>query len=246
MEFSEIGKRKSLSAQVEEVLTRSIREGKYLPGQKIPTEKELCEVFNVSRTAIREAVKTLSARGIVEVRKGSGAFVSEVSVQNASEMLNMFFELSSDSDLMLQTIEARRVLEPRIAAEAAMKRSNQDIQLLEKNMNAMRVCALEDKQHEAELDNDFHRILLSITNNSVLELLLSPVFGLMPKFKMDVFAKPASGNLEGEKANMLSHHQEILEAVIRQDPFGAQEAMEKHLHDTRKNYLHFTKSIDRS
>ncbi|GGF26015.1 FadR/GntR family transcriptional regulator [Echinicola rosea] len=246
MEFSEIGKRKSLSAQVEEALMRSIKEGKYLPGERIPTENELCKIFNVSRTAIREAIKTLSARGMVKVKKGSGAFVSEVSVQNASEMLNTFFELSSDKDLMLQTIEARRVLEPRIAAEAAMKRSQRDIQLLEKNMIAMRECELEDKKTEAELDNDFHRILLSITGNSVLKLLLNPVFNLMPKFKMNVFAKPASGNLEAEKANMLKHHRHVLEAIIRQDPFGAQEAMEKHLHDTRKNYLHFTKSIDRS
>lgn len=180
------------------------------------------------------------------VKKGSGAFVSEVSVQNASEMLNMFFELSSDKDLMLQTIEARRILEPRIAAEAAIKRTEEDIQLLEKNMDAMRACPLEDKQFEAELDNDYHRILLSIADNKVLELLLSPVFSLMPKFKMNVFAKPASGNLEAEKAIMLQHHQEILEAVIRQDPYGAQEAMEKHLHDTRKNYLHVIKSIDRT
>ncbi|MBD8490858.1 FadR family transcriptional regulator [Echinicola sp. CAU 1574] len=246
MTFQQIGQAKSLSQRVEEELTRAIREGEYRPGQKIPTEHKLGEIFQVSRTAIREAIKTLSAKGIVEVRKGSGAYVSEISVQNASNMLNMFFELSSDTDLMLQTIEARRVLEPRIAAEAAIKRNKEDLLLLEQNMIKMRDCPLEDKKVEADLDNDFHRILLSITDNKVLELLLGPLFSLMPKYKMNVFAKPASGNLEAEKAIMLKHHQHILDAVSRQDPAGAHEAMEKHLHETRKNFLHFTRSVDRA
>ncbi|WP_215224011.1 FadR/GntR family transcriptional regulator [Echinicola shivajiensis] len=234
--FQQIGKKPSLSQQIVDEITRSIREGKYLPGQQIPTENALCEIFNVSRTAIREAIKILSARGIIEVKKGSGAFVTEVSVQNASEILNMFFELSSDTDLILQTIETRQLLEPQIVREAAEKRNDKHIQLLEKNMLAMQRCPLGQKKKEAELDNEFHRILLTITGNNVLELLLSPVFSLMPKFKVNVFAKPADGDLEAEKTNMLQHHGNILKAITVQDPDAAEMAMRKHLKDTWKNY----------
>ena len=235
--FSKLGQRKSLTEQVEEELTAAIRAGKYLPGQKIPTESELCQIFNVSRTAVREAVKKMSARGIIKVRKGSGAYVSEVSVQNASEILNMFFELSSNEDLVLHTIDARQIIEPMLAAKAAKSRTEHHIDLLRKNMKNMRSCALDDKKREAELDNDFHNTLLSITGNEVLELLLGPIFSLMPKFKTSVFAKPTSGNLLEAKNSMLEHHQNILEAIERKDAVTASEAMKNHLLETRANYV---------
>ncbi|UCS91740.1 FadR family transcriptional regulator [Echinicola marina] len=234
--FQQIGKKKSLSQQVVDEITRSIRDGEYMPGQQIPTENTLCEIFNVSRTAIREAIKVLTARGMVEVRKGSGAFVTEVSVQNAAEILNMFFELSSDADLILQTIETRQLLEPQIAREAAEKREESHVRLLEKNMQSMQQCPLASKKKEADLDNEFHRILLNITGNKVLELLLSPVFSLMPKFKVNVFAKPEEGDLATEKNHMLQHHGNILKAIKEQDPDAAEMAMRDHLKDTWTNY----------
>ncbi|WP_339706617.1 FadR/GntR family transcriptional regulator [uncultured Kriegella sp.] len=241
--FSKLGQRKSLTEQVEEELTKAIRSGKYLTGQKIPTESELCEIFNVSRTAVREAVKKMSARGIIEVRKGSGAYVSEVSVQNASEILNMFFELSSNKDLILQTIDARQIVEPILAARAAKNRSDHHIDLLKKNMENMRSCALDATKREAELDNDFHNKLLSITGNEVLELLLGPIFSLMPKFKASVFAKPTSGNLLKAKNSMLEHHENILRAIVLKDEVGASEAMKNHLLETRANYVQSIKQL---
>lgn len=235
--FSKLGQRKSLTEQVEEELTGAIRAGTYLPGQRIPTESELCQIFDVSRTAVREAVKKMSARGIIKVRKGSGAYVSEVSVQNASEILNMFFELSSNKDLVLQTIDARQILEPTLAARAAKSRNNHHVDLLNKNMESMYSCALDDKKREAELDNDFHNTLLSIIGNEVLELLLGPIFCLIPKFKTSVFAKPTGGNLLKAKNSMLEHHKNILEAIAQRDEVGASEAMKNHLLETRENYV---------
>ncbi|REE00197.1 FadR/GntR family transcriptional regulator [Marinoscillum furvescens] len=237
--FQQLGNKKSLSLQVEESLTEAIRSGKFSPGQKIPTENELCEIFNVSRTAIREAIKKMNARGILDVRKGSGAYVSEISVQNASETLNMFFELSSDKDLVRQTIKTRQLIEPLIAKEAAKVRSDKHIVLLTKNMEAMIRCDLEDKKKEADLDNDFHQILLSTTENSVLQLLISPIFNLMPKFKSSVFAKPNDGDLINEKNIMIKHHENILSAVSNQDSNAAYTAMKEHLETTYHNYLTF-------
>lgn len=235
--FSKIGFKKTLTQLIEEELTKAIRTGKYLPGQKIPTENELCAIFNVSRTVIREAVKILSARGIVDVRKGSGVYVSEMSIHNASETLNIFFELSSDKDLVLQTIETRLLIEPVLAAVAAKNRNEKHLDLLKKNMNDMRLCALEDKKREAELDNDFHSEILSISNNKVMKLLLNPIFHLMPRFKTVVFAKHGGGNIERDKEKMLDHHQNILQAIIEKDEVKATQSMRNHIEETRKNYL---------
>lgn len=238
--FTQIGHTKSITQQIELKLTEAIRTGKYLPGNQIPTEHELCKMFNVSRTAVREAVKKMSAKGIVDVRRGSGVFVSEMSINNASDILNMFFELSSNENIILQTINTRLILEPVLAAQAASTRNEQHLTLLKENMIAMHNCDLIDKKKETELDNDFHRILLSISNNRVLELLLNPIFNLMPKFKTIVYAKPTDGNLLSHKKIMLDHHENILQAIIAKNPQNASETMRTHIIETQTN---FTKSI---
>ena len=181
--FPSLGNKIALSEQVENELTQAIRNGNYLPGGKLPTENELSQMFNVSRTSIREAVKKMSAKGLVEVRRGSGVYVQEISIKNTSEILNMFFELSTDEDIISQTINARLILEPSLAANAAKNRNENQLEILQKNLEELINCQLSDKDKEAEIDNNFHRTILSISNNKVLTLLVSPIFNLMPKFK---------------------------------------------------------------
>lgn len=240
--FTPLGQTKSITQQIEFELTKAIRTGKYLPGNKLPTENELCQIFNVSRTSVREAVKKMNAKGIVDVKRGSGVYVSEISIKNASENLNMFFELSSDEDVILQTINTRLILEPALAAQAAKFRTESQLIFLKDNMIAMYNCDLMNTKKETELDKDFHRALLSIANNKVLQLLLSPIFNLMPKFKSIVYAKPTDGNLQTHKKIMLNHHENILQAIIEQDEQKATEAMRTHIIETQTNY---SKSIQK-
>ena len=240
--FTPLGSNKSLTQQVDNELTEAIRAGKYLPGNKIPSENELCEIFNVSRTSIREAVKKMSARGIVDVKRGSGVYVSEMSIKNTSENLNLFFELSSDENIILQTINTRLIIEPAIASQAAIFRNHNHIALLKANMIKMRKCNLDNKKREAELDNDFHKILLSIVNNKVLDLLISPIFNLIPNFKTAVFAKPIESRMIDKKNIMLDHHEKILEAIINKDNEKSHQAMREHILETQNNY---TKSLQK-
>ena len=240
--FEPIAKRESLSGHLQAELTKAIKQGQYQPLQKIPTEYELCSIFNVSRTVVREAVKGLDAKGIVNVRKGSGVYVSEMSIQNASETLNLFFGLSSDQDLMLHAIDSRAMIEPMIAAKSAIVRTDEHILQLNHNMEKLHQCPLEDKIKEAELDNQFHGILLDCINNPVLRLLIAPIFNLMPQFKHDVFAKTIAGNMAEEKDKMLQYHQMITDAIVEKDVLKAESAMREHLKVTSENYLN---SIER-
>lgn len=239
--FEKIQDRKPLSQHIEEEISREIRDGKFPPGKKLPTEQEMCGIFNVSRTAVREAIKRLNARGIVDVRKGSGVYVTEISMQSAAELLGMFYELSTDQDLVLETIDARAAIEPGLASYAARVRTLDHIRILEQNLEQTRKCNLEDKVMEADLDNRFHATILSIAKNRVLELMLSPIFDLIPKVKMDVYAKPLAGDLQKEKEILLEYHQGILSAIIDQDASRAERIMRQHLAETRSNYL---KSLD--
>ncbi len=238
--FAPIGIKKSLTQIIEYELIEAIRAGKYLPGSKLPTENELCNLFAVSRTAVREAIKKMSARGIVQVKRGSGVYVSEMSIKNATETLNLFFELSSDRGVILQTIKTRLVLEPALAGQAAINRTERQIELLKENIEMTKNCDLNDTNKEAELDNDFHKSILSIANNQVLDLLLSPIFNLMPKFKAGVYAKPLEGELVKKKNMMLKHHENILDAIINKDEQRANNAMYNHILETQNN---FTKSL---
>ncbi|WP_139955928.1 FadR/GntR family transcriptional regulator [Flavicella sediminum] len=235
--FEQIGQKKSLSQQIEEALIKAIKKGTYSPGEKLPTENELCEMFQVSRTAIREAIKRMSAKGMVAVKRGSGVFVTEMSFKNTAEILNMFFELSVNDNVIIETIDTRLVIEPAIAAQAAVNRTQKHLDLLTQNMKNMTACDINNKKLEAELDNDFHKILLSINNNKVLELLLNPIYNLMPKFKKSVFAKPTDGNLIEEKNIMLFHHKAILEAIVEQNETKAFDAMKAHIEVTKVNYF---------
>ncbi|MFS4454971.1 FadR/GntR family transcriptional regulator [Maribacter sp. 2304DJ31-5] len=235
--FQPIATRKILSQHIEEELIKAIREGVYPPGHKIPTENELCQIFNVSRTVIREAIKKLNAMGLVDIKKGSGIYVSQISTQNAKEFLNMFFELSSDKNLILNTIDCRRMIEPIIAAQAAILRTDEHIERLKKNMDHMRQCSIKNRKKEAELDNEFHNILLDIVENPVLQLLINPIFSLIPKFKTDVFAKNIHGDLKSEKETTLYYHNGILEGIKAQDSYKTKKFMEEHLMKTRINYL---------
>ncbi|SNR31403.1 transcriptional regulator, GntR family [Lutibacter agarilyticus] len=237
--FHSVGKNKPISEQVEDELIEAIRNREYLPGDKIPTENELCRIFNVSRTTIREAVKRMSARGIVEVKRGSGVFVSHMNYETTTEVLNMHFEFTTDNDVILQTIEARLIVEPTIAAQVAKLRTEKHIELLELNFSELKKCKLDDKKREADLDNDFHKTLLSMVNNKVLDLLLGPIYNLMPKYIVGVFAKPNGGDLLEEKNIMLSYHNRILEAIKNEDSQEAFDAMKSHITETKANYLKF-------
>ncbi len=240
--FEPIIKPESLSGHVEAELTTAIRQGQYRPLQKIPTEHELCSIFNVSRTVIREAIRGLNSKGIVDVKKGSGVFVSEMSIQNASEILNLFFGLSSNKDLMLHAIDCREMIEPMIAAKSATARTDDHILRLHDNMEKLYQCPLDDKITEAELDNQFHSILLESINNPVLHLLMDPIFNLVPKFKQDVFAKTIAGNMAEEKEKMLHYHEKITNAISRKNAKKAEGLMREHLKVTLDNYV---KSMER-
>ncbi|MFW5754222.1 MAG: FadR/GntR family transcriptional regulator, partial [Marinilabiliaceae bacterium] len=122
--FSKIGTTQTLSQKIERKIEEAIRQKKLMQGAKLPSEKELCELFGVSRTALREALRRLNARGLIEIRKGSGMYVSEIKIEDAIKSLNLYYDLSFDSNLISQIIEVRRILEPEISRLAARNRTS--------------------------------------------------------------------------------------------------------------------------
>ena len=120
--FGKIQISQTLSQKIERKIEEAIRQKKLVAGAKLPSEKELCESFAVSRTALREALRRLSARGLIVIRKGSGMIVSEIKIEDAINSLNLYYDLKFDANLITQIIEVRRLFEPEIARLASRNR----------------------------------------------------------------------------------------------------------------------------
>ena len=214
--FNKIGTAQPLSQRIERRIEELIREKKILPGQKLPSEFELCQRFSVSRTALREALKRLNARGLVEIKKGSGVYVTQIKMENIINSLNLFYDLKFDSNLIQQIIEVRRIFEPEIAKLASVNRTDDDINLLRQNIDDLIKCDSDNTQLEVDIINRFHMNVAKATNNPIITISMEPVYSLVPRLRNLIFA-----NIEGEKKYTVSLQVKILEAIKNSIPEDA-------------------------
>jgi len=210
--FSKIGTGLTLSQRIERKVEEAIREKKLIPGEKLPSEKELCAQFAVSRTAIREALRRLSARGLLDIRKGSGMYVTELKIEDAINSLHLFYDLRFNSDLILKIIEVRRLFEPEIASLAARNRTESDIETLFKNQSDLRKCDPDNTQLEVDLINRFHMNLSKATGNPIVIISMEPVYSLLPRMRNLIY-----GNIEGEKEYTLKYQSELIKSLESRD-----------------------------
>ena len=139
--FGKIGDSAStLSQRIDEDIEQAIRQKVLQPGDKLPTETELCSMLGVSRTPLREALRRLHARGLIMVKKGNGMYVSELSQENALSQLNLYFELNLDQNLAQEILKMRQMFEPEIVRVAARSRTDEDLIELTETVNDLRVC----------------------------------------------------------------------------------------------------------
>jgi GntR family transcriptional repressor for pyruvate dehydrogenase complex len=216
--FSKIGTGLTLSQKIERKVEEAIREKKLLPGQKLPSEKELCAQFAVSRTALREALRRLSARGLIDIRKGSGIYITELKIEDAINSLHLFYDLRFNSDLILKIIEVRRLFEPEIARLAARNRTTEDIETLRENQSDLEKCNPDNTQCEVDLINRFHMNLAKSTGNPIVIISMEPVYSLLPRMRNLIY-----GNIEGEKEYTLKYQGELISALEASDSTKAHE-----------------------
>lgn len=233
--FSKIGTTQTLSQKIERKIEEAIRQKKLLQGTKLPSEKELCELFGVSRTALREALRRLSARGLIEIKKGSGMYVSEIKIEDAIKSLNLYYDLSFDSNLISQIIEFRRIFEPEISRLAARNRTKEDLKILLENISDLERCDPDNTQQEVDTINRFHMNLAKSTGNPIVIISMEPIYSLLPRMRNFIYA-----NVEGEKEYTMDAQKKILAAVEVKDEETAYLETEKLVirnHEVYERYL---------
>ena len=225
--FKNIGTRAPLVEQVVKEIQGLIFEKQLVPGMKLPSERELCEQLGVSRTVLREAVRMLVSKGLLETRPGVGTTVREMSSSQISEPLSLLLS-SGKARISLDHIhQVRRILEVEIAENAARHAGEEDLARLRSILEAM-----EEARNEgggfAEQDSEFHAALARTTHNPLIGILLDSIQDLMLDVRLLVQEYPDLYN------EVMPDHRAILDRVSERDPKGARHAMEIHLEHARR------------
>ena len=230
--FNPLEERVSIKELIASQIEEAILEKKYLPGSKLPSENELCKMFGVSRTSVREAIQILQAHGLVEIEKGRGIFVKNISSDSVSNNILKFLEHRFEGDYYFDLIHARQIIEPGIAYLAALNRTEEDLERLEKDIVDIKSNDGDPIKH-GEYDMAFHMHLARASQNKLLPLLLKPIHKLMPSVKSKILM-----DVDDAKESAVIWHTKIFNKIKNQDPDGAKRAMSAHLEIAEKHIEH--------
>jgi len=212
--------------QIVQQVEESIHKGALKAGDQLPPERELAEQFGVSRTAVREAVKALREKGLVEAYPGRGTFITDGSSYTIRQSLDRM--MRSGHEGFTSLAEVREILEPEIAALATTRAGEEDIAAMREQVAAMD-AAKGDPEAYIEADLDFHLALAEAADNAIILSLIDSIVGLLREQRMGIF------QVDGGPERGQYHHKRILEAIEHRDPVGAREAMKAHLKQVRED-----------
>jgi GntR family transcriptional repressor for pyruvate dehydrogenase complex len=210
-----------LYEQIVQQVEDAILKGQLKPGDQLPAERDLAHSFGVSRTAVREAVKTLREKGLVEAYSGRGTFVTNGTSHSIRQSLDLMIRINP-LEGSANLAELRLVLEPEIAALAAARIEEQLLSTMREAVEEMD-RSLRDPDAYVEADLDFHLALAEAAGNPLILSLLDSIVGLLREQRSRIF------NVDGGPERGQFHHKRILAAVEQGNPEAAREAMRAHL-----------------
>jgi GntR family transcriptional regulator, transcriptional repressor for pyruvate dehydrogenase complex len=216
-----------LYEQIVQQIEDSILKGTLKSGDQLPSERELALKFGVSRTAVREAVKALHEKGLVEAYSGRGTFITNGTSQAVTQSINLMMRIDQ-ADGSANLAEVRQILEPEIAAMAATRIQEPQLALMREAFQVMN-GALKDPDAYIEADLDFHLALAEAAENPLILSLLDSIVGLLREQRIKIFFE------EGGPERGQYHHAQILEAIEKRDPEASRAAMRDHLRQVRED-----------
>ena len=197
-----------------------IRDGLLSPGQKLPSERELANRFQVSRASLREAIRALESEGLVVIRAGAGTFVSEDGFDAARDVLAN--RLLAEREELADVMELRLLLEPQITGLAAQRATTEDVDRLEA---ILRQQAEQVQRGEIGVvaDTAFHSAVAAASHNLALERLNGTLVEILAPVRDESLQTP------GRSYRSMESHRTILEALRAGDAEAARQAMIDHI-----------------
>jgi len=234
--FAKIEREQPLSHKVESQIRTAIRQKVFLPGDKLPGEFDLADKFGVSRTAVREALRLLSGRGLVDIRKGSGVYVTEMDMSNVVDPLYDLLEMKAGERSLLHIVRVRLFMEPEITRMAVQNCSEEDVNYLEEKYNQM-AAHNDDPLKNIEDDIKFHRRIAAASNNPLVPIIMEPIFQLLDKFISSTYKQSHAGEMA------IHYHHDLVQHFKNRDAGAAFETMREHLTYAEQHALQYYQSI---
>lgn len=214
------GRAAKLYEEIAAQMIAQIHDGTLKPGDRLPSERTLAEKYGVSRTAIREALRSMEMMGCVESRVGEGTFIKSPSLSNIVDPFSMV--MSRNGKLDTDLIEVRLILETEVAAMAAQRRTEAQLDALRQSIDDMR-ADIEGGGNGVASDDRFHSILVEACGNEAMSVMLNMCAGLLSR------TRPITQSIKGVPKIALKDHAAICAAVEAQDERLARKLMKTHL-----------------
>lgn len=218
--FDPIRPKERLYQEIVEQIQSQILAGELKPGDRLPAERELASHFGVSRAAVREAIKSLTEKGLVDVHVGRGTFVARLTTDHVVESMTLLLRDAHTTPEHLQ--EAREIIEVPIARLAAVNRTPEQLERLRALLQAM-----EAQRHMSrafiDADSDFHHELARATGNPVLEIVSRTLLNMLRAERVFMVG------FRDEIPGAIGSHARIVAALEAQDAEAAGAAMAEHL-----------------
>jgi GntR family transcriptional repressor for pyruvate dehydrogenase complex len=231
--FKAIDREARLSDKVTDAILEMIASNRLKPGDALPAERELGIQFGVSRTVIREAVRGLSAKGLLEVKSGSGVRIVAVDAERVSESMRHYVK-GSMMDYSLVD-EVRRVLEVAAAGLAAERATPDDIAVIDDTIVRFEnECS--DLEASVQIDIEFHRAVAAATHNELFLVLHDSIGQMLVEVRRRNLSRGRP-----ERRLVVKMHRRIRDGIAAHDPQAAQEAMRDHLGHVQATWTDETK-----
>ena len=213
-------KRHRLYEEIVQQFHALIRQGMLKHGDRLPSERELSEQFKVSRSSVREAIRSLELQGLAVSRRGSGTFINTENLEAALDLVTA--NLNVGEAALQDVFEMRHLMEPHIAALAAQRATTDEVDSMREILEEQQ-RQIDSGETGVESDTAFHFALASATHNSALIKVVSAIEDILQMSRDRSLQEP------GRPQRSLASHCQILDMVETGDVDGAQQAMDHHL-----------------
>jgi len=223
------GLRETLSTQTLQQLIEWLKQGKFKPGSKLPSQNELINRFGISRTGIREALQMMAALNLIEIRPGLGCYVKQVSpeyIVNADVLAILL-----KKEAILQVVESRKIVEAGTAALAAERGQPEDFWFIEDVLTRLE-RAIQRGESVAHIAPEVHFGIARASHNQVLAKLVRSFIDLMGK--AGELIEEEAEDLDTFKRDELASHRELYEVVRSGDPQKARDAVVRHIAESEE------------
>lgn len=197
-----------------------VREKGLKTGDKLPPERELSSILNVSRPSLREALNALKLMNIIENRQGSGTFVSSLTPEKLVEHLDIEFAL--DDSTYANLLQARTILEAGMVSLAAENIGDSEIEEIERCLDEA-VKAIDDPETFMSYDIDLHRRIMEVAGNRIIQAFMHSID------RISIYSRRRTGDDMEVRRQAVDDHREIVTALKAHDPDAARKAMVAHL-----------------